>query len=194
MKQNQLVLSAVAVLIFSFVILGVANAESYVIEDNTAGSQNSVNINQNNSQSIFQGNEAIFNNNNSANADTGGNTTDGGTVITGDATAESNTENRANLNNAYVNPCCSPTPTKKPSADGKKTPTPTPTTKPGNGKDGDGDGDGDGNGNGGGNGGVGGGAIMGISAASSDINSVLSLAGVICVLSGMGLSKIGKRS
>lgn len=161
----------VAVSFLALVISGstMARAFDYIIQDNGAGSQNQLQIENTNSTSVFQTNQGSVNNNVDASANTGGNSVNGssgnGTINTGDATVNVNITNQLNSNNATV--CCgTPTPTLRP---GQPTPTkapvvPTPTQKPGNG------GNGDNNGNGGANvnGGNGGGSVMGLAATSGE--------------------------
>lgn len=168
-----------------------AQAAEYSTTGNAAGSQNSIDVTQQQSTNVNQSNQGSINNDIDASADTGGNSVsggNGGSITTGDATSDVNINNRFNTSDANVT-CCpekSPTPTpKKPGAG--ETPTPTPPGGVGGPPSGDGDG-----GNGGGNGvGGGGGEVIGISAAAGENYTELAItaSGIVCLLTGAYLTR-----
>lgn len=186
-------ISALIISGLSLVFLGSARALELNNSGNGAGSQNSIDLQYNQSTNVNQNNQGSFNNDINAGANTGGNSVsggNGGSITTGDATVNVTVDNRFNSNQANVE-CCpdgkTPTPTHKP---GQPTGTPTPTPPGGvGGPPGDG-GDGDG-GNGGGPpaGGVGGGQVIGLSAASGENTTELLITstGLVCLFAGTTL-------
>ena len=166
-------------LLFILVVFAAgAYAETLEISGNASNSNNSIQLNLNNSTNVNQSNNANINNDVNVNSNTGGNSINGGvgdgSITTGNITNNVNINNRFNTNVADV-PCpkC-PTPTKKPGVSPTPTtppggqPTPTPTTKPGDGGRG-------GNGGGGpGAAGAPGPAVLGLAAASGE-NEILNL-------------------
>lgn len=146
-----------------------ASAVELSIEGNAAGSDNTIQINSSQQTTVNQQNQMNVTNDVDANANTGGNSTDNGSVETGDASVFVKIKNFFNQNSADVDDCCpegvTPTPpeagqTPTPTVydPGKPTPTPTPiesgqaqppTTSSGGG-------------------GVGGGEILGLSAAAGE--------------------------
>ena len=191
------------VIAFSLFLVGNSKALDLNISGNGAGSNNTLNIQGNQSTKVTQKNSGSIDNNVNAGANTGGNEVsggNGGTVKTGDASTNVNINNNFNNNTATV-PCCpskTPTPTRLP---GQPTPTPTstgsqPTSTPtpaqtppvGVGGPPDGGGDGDGGNGGGGNGG---GQVMGLSQTAGDGREALLfyLAGALCLSIGGTLLK-----
>lgn len=190
--MNTRLLALTAFALGSFFIAASSHAEEFIISGNGAGSDNSINFQSSSETSINQQNQMDVNNEVDANANTGGNDTDHGSVETGDASVFVKIMNFFNNNSADVDNCC---------PDGQPTPTPTgfvpgqptPTTAPGIGGPGTSNG---GGGNGGG--GVGGpsadGEVMGLSAASGDgvIEQIFTTLGVLCLALGSALMRVKK--
>jgi len=113
--------------IYLILIAGKVYSDNLEISGNASGSNNSININQNESNTVNQSNSADVNNDVNASADTGGNSANdnvgGSSIKTGDATTNVNINNQFNTNKADVNCKNCATPTPKPS--------PTPTVQVG---------------------------------------------------------------
>lgn len=170
-------------------------SDSLEISGNASGSNNSININQTESNTVNQSNSADVNNNVNATSDTGGNSINdgvgGGSIKTGNATSNVNINNQFNTNKADVNckNCSTPTPTPKlsPSPTPKiggavSNPTSAPSDNGGNGSSGDGD-------NGGGSAGDPGqtGAVLGLSATSGEKSLFQMMPGFLSILLGFNL-------
>jgi hypothetical protein len=166
---------------------------------NGAGSQNSIDITGGQSTNVWQNNQGSINNDVSAGADTGGNSTTGNgnaSITTGDASVNVTIDNQFNSNQANVT-CCpdgksTPTPTPKKPGPGQS-PTPTPPGGIGGPPSGDGGngGGGNGGGNGGGGGVGGGGQVIGLSAADGENYTQLlfTASGIVCLLAGAYLTR-----
>ena len=163
----------------------IANAQSVIIEDNAAGSQNSVEVNVQDQTNTNQQNSAEVGNDVDVNCDTGNNSTNqntgsGASTNTGDCQTSVTVTNQLNSNQAQVScPGC-PSPTPLPGQ------SPPPTQPPAGGANGGGNGNGDGgDGDNGAEGGVEAPEVL--AAAGTSVNLVTSLAGLILILSGLHL-------
>lgn len=188
MKARKLLLLVIALAVLTVFLQHAAFADEFSITGNAAGSNNQIDINQQQSTSIQQSNQSSVTNDVDVNANTGGNRVsgDGDSIKTGDARINVSITNQGNTNQANV-PCC---PTASPTPDGEKpapsaTLTPTPTTAPGLPPRGGDGGIGGGNG-GGGIGGAGAPQVLGLAAASGEgsLETALVLAGTLCLLAG----------
>lgn len=181
-------LTAVGLILIAVVAIGHrVLAEQYVIEGNGAGSNNQLDINQNQNTTIQQNSNSSFKNDINAGANTGGN--EGGSVTTGNASVKVTVKNQGNTNQANVDQCC-PTKTPTPTPGKAGQPSPTPTSGVGGGAPpADGGGDGGAGGNGGGGGG--GGQVIGLSAASGENYSEIAITatGIVCLLAGAYLTR-----
>ncbi len=192
MRIKTVIKSFIISSLFFYVVLiaGKVYSETFDISGNASGSNNSIDINQSNPNTVNQSNSANVNNNANANSDTGGNSINNGvgegSIKTGKATTNVNINNQFNSNVIKTNP----TPTPKPSS----TPTPklggptsSPTTAPsGNGGNG-------GNGDGGAGGASTtadpgrGGAVLGLSATSGETSLLKLIPGLASILFGVSL-------
>lgn len=173
----------VLVLVFSLTLIkSPALAVDYNVENNGAGSQNGIHVQNSTTTNNQQNNTTNINNNVKSNANSGDNSASGNsgdsTIVTGDAKSNITITNTGNSNYAKVDPCCknpTATPTKKP------TQTPTPTVTPSNGGGGS---NGGGSSNGGSNGGSSSPQILGLSKTSGNPIDMY-------VLYGLGLTCLG---
>ena len=165
-------------------ILSVASAVDYSIEGNGAGSQNNVNVNQNNQTTVNQNNSANVSNNVDANCNTGGNSASGNTgsgtgINTGNCSAVVNITNQLNTNITRITcPTCA-----------IPTPGASPSPKPNGGVGGPGGNDG----GGGGGSSSGGGADAGqpgvLAAAGTSSGLLFALSGLSLVTFGLWQAK-----
>lgn len=110
-----------------FMLTSKTLAENYEVGGNAAGSKNSIDVSDSNSQTTQQSNSAEVNNNSRSSTNTGGNETDGGSVKTGDANIVEQIINKLNFNQAQTDCCPTPAPTTIPTQG--KDPASTPTQK-----------------------------------------------------------------
>jgi hypothetical protein len=176
-KKTRAFLAAIVAVTF-FAVVSAVHAQSFVIEGNGSGSDNSVQSGSSNTTNTHQSNQGSFQNNIDVNADTGNNHADDNTgsvkIITGDATTQTTIINEGNINKANVPGCCqnqaTPAPTKKPGSTPTPPPTgggsgPTPTPQPSGGSGSPPGNNGDGGSSGGG---TGGGQVLGLSATAGN--------------------------
>jgi len=178
--------------IYAVLIAGKVYSDNLEISGNASGSNNSININQNESNTVNQSNSADVDNNVNATSDTGGNSANdnvgGASITTGDATTNVNINNQFNTNSADVNckNCLTPTTTQKPS------PTPTrqvggpisdPDTPSSESSEGGSNGNGE-SGNGSSAGEPGQGEVKGLSATSGEKTLFSTLAGFLFIFLG----------
>ncbi|EKD87460.1 MAG: hypothetical protein ACD_36C00072G0002 [uncultured bacterium] len=160
-------LSIISFLLAGYFFATAIHADEFIIEGNADGSENSINFESSSQTNVTQSNQMDVNNQVDADANTGGNNTDGGSVETGDASVWVQIKNFFNWNQADVDDCCPEGVTPTPTVYDPGKPTPTPTTAPGVGGPGPSNGDG-GNGGGGNGGGGGAGEVLGLSAAAGE--------------------------
>lgn len=184
-------------LIFLVLIAGRVYSQSLEISGNASGSNNSININQTESNTVNQSNSADVENSVNATSDTGGNSINDGSgnasITTGNATSNVNINNQLNSNVSNINCKNCPTPTPKPS------PSPTPkiggqvsdpasarSDNGGNGSSGNGDSDGGSSAGGAGQAG----AVLGLSSTSGEPSLFKIIPGLISILFGLGLIRL----
>ena len=190
MKAIRLTVVGLGVIAAVVLFRQLAHAAEYLNTGNAAGSQNSLNVDLQQSTNVQQNNQGSFSNDINAGANTGGNT---GGADTGDASVNVDINNQFNTNQANVDQCCpSPTPTSKPGQPGQS-PTPTGTQPPIGGGDGGGGRNGGGgpSADGGGGGVGGGGEVKGLSAAAGENYTEIAItaSGIVCLLAGAYLTR-----
>lgn len=180
-------------------VIGVSqlvHATDLSIENNGAGSKNSVSVNDTSNTTVHQGQSAEITNDQTSKASTGDNKTDGNNgnqnVTTGDATSTNTVNNTFNTNYTETTcpTCTNPTtnPTAQPTTKPTSGPNPTNTPGPNNSSPPTTD-------NHSSQGGIGGGDVLGLSATSGmDVVSLAStLTGVLCLGLGSVLFTYKKR-
>lgn len=125
-----------AFLFICLIVTGIVKAESYSVEGNGTGSNNSIQIVNSSNTTNTQTSTSNINNTVSGNASTGNNSANGNTngdttIITGDATVHINIQNQTNQNYAEDD-CnnCSTTPKVTITPNPTSSQNPTPTNKP----------------------------------------------------------------
>jgi uncharacterized membrane protein YgcG len=177
--------------VYAILIVGKVYSDNLEISGNASGSNNSINIDQDDTNTVNQSNTVDVENNVKATAETGGNSANdnvgGVTIKTGDATTNVNIKNQFNTNSADVNckNCATPTPTPKPSP---TQPVGGPISDPGSPTSGSAGGSsssgGGGSSSGGSTGGAGQGQVQGLSATSGDKTLFTTIAGFLLIFLG----------